>query len=138
MPQVSIQLKAGAKIVWNAREDVDDMMMLARSLFRICIRTLSRLEEHRDVQSSFIERMNTVIRETEEIINQLKALPILSAQTYLKTHLKFNNRFCHLPRSSLRDFLKCPRRTMTLIRLDGFAARDKSDGVMILTWGCGL
>jgi predicted nuclease with TOPRIM domain len=80
MPQVSIRLEAGAEIVWNAREDVDDMMMLARALFRICLRTLSRLEEHRDVHSSFIERMNTVIRETEEIINQLKALPILSAQ----------------------------------------------------------
>jgi hypothetical protein len=80
MPQVSIRLMSRTKIVWNAREDIDDIAGVAEGLLDICLRALSEPREHRYVHPDFIETMNTVIRDTEEIINQLKALPILSSQ----------------------------------------------------------
>jgi hypothetical protein len=80
MPQASIKLLSKRRIVWNAREDIDDIAGLAVGLLNICLRTLSEPREHRYVHPVFIKNMNTVIRDTEKIINQLKALPILSSQ----------------------------------------------------------
>lgn len=79
-PQVSIQLKSRQKTVWNAREDIDDIAALARGLLNISLRALSGIEKQRSLDPGFIENMNMAIRDTEESINQLKALPILSSQ----------------------------------------------------------
>ena len=77
IPQVSIHLLSRKKVVWDAREDIDDIAALAQGLLRLCLRVMSTTLY---ISPRFIEDMNRLIQSIEEVINQLKALPILNPQ----------------------------------------------------------
>jgi hypothetical protein len=48
MPQGSVQLISRTKIVWKAREDIDDIAELARALLEICLEAMSVTRERLD------------------------------------------------------------------------------------------
>ncbi len=79
-PQLSFRLEAGANIVWDAREDVDDIVTLGRAFLRISLGALRELQERQDLNPNFLEGMRDAISTIEEAIRELKALPILRSQ----------------------------------------------------------
>lgn len=80
MPQISIQLLSRGRIIWNAREDIDDIAELARALLVACLTALSTPQEYPAVSSTFLESIIGAIRRIEEVIEKLKALHVLSPQ----------------------------------------------------------
>jgi hypothetical protein len=79
-PQLSFRLEAGTNIVWDAQEDIDDIVMLGRAFLRISLGALRELQERQDLSLNFLESLRDVISTTDEAIRELKALPILRAQ----------------------------------------------------------
>jgi hypothetical protein len=76
-PQVSIRLLSRKKVIWNTREDIDDIAALVQGLLRLCLRVMGTTLY---VRPPLIEGMNRLIRSMEEVINELKDLPILNPQ----------------------------------------------------------
>jgi hypothetical protein len=93
-PQISFQLIAGTNIVWNAQEDIDDIMTLGRGFLRISLAELRRLQERQDLSPIFLENIRAIVSSTEEVINQLKALPILISQNAVKYIHHYTLFFC--------------------------------------------